>query len=180
MHYIIVPVKQYKIVLVKQYKIVRIVRQYKIVPVNQQIILPVQQNITVPAQWNKIPPPCTVPLKTIVPVVANEFSRRIGHQEVWRPWIHRKYFTKTDFVRFNIVQSSKHQVLKNKSITNNWWKKTHAGNGSKKRNAMKITYLHLHILNVRYFPSFFLKFIKNSWRENRRNHYREGGLNMWS
>ena len=85
MHYIIVPVKQYKIVIVKQNKIFRIVRQYKIVPVNQYIILPVQRYITVPVQWNKIPPLCTVPLKTIVPVVANEFSSRIGCQEVWPP-----------------------------------------------------------------------------------------------
>ena len=88
-----VPVKQYRIVLVmhyiivpvKQCKIVRIVRQYQIVPVNQYIILPVQQYINVPAQWNKIPSLCTVPLKTIVPVVANEFSRPTGYQEVSRP-----------------------------------------------------------------------------------------------
>ena len=26
----------------------------------------------------------------------------------------------------------------------------------------------------------FLKFINNSWREKKRNHYREGGLDMWS
>ena len=27
---------------------------------------------------------------------------------------------------------------------------------------------------------FILKFVDNSWRENQGNHYREGGLNMWS